>query len=469
LEENKPLSLTAFELFIENEQKYISYLIKENSQDCIDFDSKFFLNKKLKIILECLQDLILDDIKIDIDILFDKVKQATKEIQLSDIKLIVDSYSDFENIAIVKKRIKESYLKQVGTKGILENVLRQTTVSGDLDIDQLKTYNSNLLDIIVEIENDDDNLLTFEEIIDRDYEKTLDNRDKGLKKRTLGLRCLDKHIKYPGEPGDILTIVGRKGEGKTSIGINIFNALINLGIPVVYFCLDMGHTTVMDRVLCLRGRMSNVDLLQENRDESLNKKIDTELQKLKKIKNFLLYPQAAVSLKELDSYFLNARKKFIKRGALDKDDKYFVCIFDTIENVEEFSNAKSSYDIKSGINKLSYLLGKHGIFAINFNQLNENQIRAKKPKTLEDVEHIKFTKEDIEGGASFASKSRVVIISTKQKSMKLSFFPEEKELIDLEDDFILLTIDKQNDGEVGRIKPKLLFDHHTFTLYEYNK
>jgi hypothetical protein len=38
-----------------------------------------------------------------------------------------------------------------------------------------------------------------------------------------------------------------------------------------------------------------------------------------------------------------------------------------------------------------------------------------------------------------------------------SFFPEEIELIDLEEDIMYLSIDKQNDGDIGRIPP-LIFD-----------
>ena len=150
----------------------------------------------------------------------------------------------------------------------------------------------------------------------------------------------------------------------------------------------------------------------------------------------------------------------------NNDDEYFVCVFDTIDMVEDFSGA-DPYKIKASINKQSTILKKYGIFAINLNQLNESQIRTKKPRRFEDVDFIKFSKEDIEGGASYASRSRVVIIGTRPKEMKQSFFPEEIELLELEEDILKLVIDKQNYVRTGMIYPKLLFDHHTFRLYEY--
>ena len=923
--EKTPLSLTPFEIFIENEQKYISYLIKVDSQDCIDFDDKFFINKKLKIIFQCIQDLTLENIKIDIDILFDKVKQNINEIQLSDIKLIVESYSDFDNIGIVKKRIKENYLKQVSTKGILENVLRQTTVSGDLDIEKLKTYNSNLSDIIFDVENESSKLLSFEDVIEKEgYRKLLENRNLGIGRRTLGFRCIDNMLTYPGEPGDITTIALYKGFGKclekntllltengfkyigdfsknikgftddvneklkvanrdmilpekfyeedtsktikikikhgleiegtpehpvlifneeceyeyknledikigdyvcifnntnvfpkknkkieftyekkqpnvkdvlipkyvslnlsrllgyfvangtfsnnsifvstlnekikkditdilagfeltkgkvssnkgvrisssifvsflkyligkkssdkftarykcvpefilqgtkeiqlefikalfdcgswasdsileyytaskqlckeiqlmllnmgifsfvgekylekyehtyyslivtgedfdrykefinyksnkydfkkvnikrntnikiipylkdkifknlmdlrnrlkvsqagicysedfykkrfklynavlksktitknftyynlnavydilkaekgyhacpeikesinlienvlktdylyfpviektevnenktvydfvipehhnfysngiishnSTLLLNIANSLINSGIPFVYFCLDMGYMTIMDRLMCLRGRMSNTELLQQDKDDALKDRIEKELQRLIKIKNFNIYPEGSLSLDDFEAYIPIVQKKFRQNGSFKNGDEYFVCGFDTIDMVDDFSGY-DTIGIKAGINKQSSILKKYGIHAINLNQINENQLRAKKPKTIEDVENIKFTREDIEGSASFASRSRVVIMGNRVTELKRLLFPEEEDLISLEDDLMQLTIVKQNDGKVGRIKPKLLFDHHTFSLYEFNK
>jgi len=463
-ESDKPLQLKPFELFIESEQKYIAYLFKVDSQDCIDFDDKFFLNSDLKIIFKSIKQLSLDSIKIEIDILFDRIKQITQNIKIEDIKLIIDSYNDFENIEIVKKRIKENYLKQNSTKQILEKILSQTTNSGDLDFNKLKNFQNDLSDIILEVENDNYDLLTFEQIIETKYKQLLQNRNEGIGKRTLGLSYLDKYITYPAEPGDITTIAMRKGEGKTLTALNIVNALINIDIPVVYFCLDMGYVTVMDRLVCIRGALSNNELLQENKNDSLIKKIESELHRLLKIKNFIIYPEGTISLKDFEAYILKIKKIFRQNGTFKNDDEYFICVFDTIDMVEDFSGA-DPYKIKEHINRLSTILKKHGLHAINLNQINENQIRSKKPKKIEDVDKIFFTKEDIEGGSSFSSRSRVVIMGSRPKAMKRSFFPEEMELLDLEEDIMKLYIDKQNDGSPGKIYPELIFDPHTFRLY----
>jgi hypothetical protein len=155
------------------------------------------------------------NVKIDIDILYDTVKQSTQDIERNDIKLIIDNYNDFDNISIVKKRIQENYLKQFSTKQILEKILLQTTGSGDLDFNKIKNFQTELSDVVLEIENDNHDLLTLEQIIETKYRSLLANRNDGIGKRTLGLPYLDKAITYPAEPGDITTIALSKGFGKT--------------------------------------------------------------------------------------------------------------------------------------------------------------------------------------------------------------------------------------------------------------
>lgn len=457
-------SLKAWELYVENEQKYISYLItQDNRIDCLDFDSKFFLNSELRTIFESIKQLCTDKATFEIDILFDYIKQKTNMISKETLILIRDSYTDFSNIEIVKTRIKESYLKQTTTKDLLGNILSQTTNSGDLDLKKIKDFQNNLTDTLLEIEGDENSLLTFEQVINTKYRKLLEDRDQGVGKRTLGLWYLDKAITYAGESGDILTIAMRKGSGKTTLLLNICNALINRDIPVVYFCLDMGYITVMDRFICMVEGMSNVELLQQDKEEHIKARIEGGLKKFEKIKNFILYPEGTISLKDFEAYIPRIKKMFRQNGSFKNDDDYFVCIFDTIDMVEDFSGV-DPYGIKKGINKLSTILKKHNIFCINSNQLNESQIRAKKPSKIESVDNIRFTKEDIEGGASYASRSRVVIIGTRPKEIKTSFFPEETELLELEEDILKLHLDKQNDGRTGMIYPNLIFDIHTFRL-----
>lgn len=460
MEQNKS-NLKPLELHIENEQKYISYLLNKNASDVLSISISHFLNKKLNLVVKSIKTIVQNGHKLELDILLDEIKKVDQSFTMNNLQIIKDYFTDFDNIEIVKKRLKENYLKQIETKQIIEQVLVKTTSSGDIDLKEIKKLHNNLGNVLNEIENDDENLLFFSDIIPK-YKEILNKRDRG-EKRTLGVYWLDKYITYPAEPGDMMSIALRKGEGKTTVGLNLMNVQLNHNIPVVYFCFDMGWITILDRWLCLREGFVQGELLQENKTRDQEKRIQKALQSLETIPNFIFYPAANMGLDELDSYLHKAKKLFRDKNVLKENENYCILYFDTLDMLDDFSGV-DAYGIKYGVNKLHTILRKHECFAINLLQLNENILRSKKPKELEDVKKIKFTKEDIEGGASYASRSRVVLIGNRPKALMKSFFPEESELIELEEDLMYLNIDKQNDGNTGRLIPPLIFDTTTYRI-----
>jgi len=256
----------------------------------------------------------------------------------------------------------------------------------------------------------------------------------------------------------------------TILALNITNSLVNQGIPVLYFSFDMGYVTIMDRFLCIREGFVQKDLLNQDKTREQNADIRKALKEFEDIKNFIVYPEGEISLDDFAIYVKKVKKVFRDAGVFKKKhdsdelDEYFICVFDTIDMITDFSGADPS-GIKQSINKLHSILRREGLFSINLAQLNENQMRAKKPTDLESVRKIKFTKEDIEGGASYASRSRVVIIGVRPKEMMKSFFPDQEELIALEEDVLILDIDKQNDGNIGRIKPFFVLNTNNYKLY----
>ncbi len=453
-------SLKPLELHIEIEQKIISFLLKKNPQESLSIEEKYFLNKDLKLIFNCIKNLVQQGLKIELDLVFDEIKKTNQNFTYQDLKIINDFFEDFDNLEEIKTRLKNNYLKQVSIKSKIEKLLIKGNESDDLSIKDIEKLNTELSEALLTLQNDEKNLLFFSDMIPN-YKEILDKRDKGFK-RTLGVHWLDKYITYIAEPGDMMSIAMRKGSGKTVTGLNLANAQINSGIPVIYFCFDMGWVTIMDRWLCLREGFIQGELLKDSRSRSEEGRINKALNSLNSIDNFIFYPAASMSLTELDSYLYKAKNEFRKRGVLKEEDEYCILYFDTLDMMDEFSGT-NAYDIKFGINKFHSLLRKHKCFAINLLQLNENIVRAKKPKDLEATKKLRFTKEDIEGGASYASRSRVVIIGVRPKEMMKSFFPDEIELIDLEEDILYLYIDKQNDGDTCRIPP-LIFDTTTYRI-----
>ena len=136
--------------------------------------------------------------------------------------------------------------------------------------------------------------------------------------------------------------------------------------------------------------------------------------------------------------------------------------------IEDFSNAKGSYEIKCACNHLHRLARKHKCHIVYLAQANENKFRSGKTFTTpESCESYRTQVEDVEGGASYAARSRVVMSINRPNVLKRRFLHERIEEWELEDDIMYITIVKQNDGKLGECM--FVFPDDSFRLIPYKK
>ena len=70
-------------------QKYISYLLNGNEFDSLGYEATYFLNKDLKTIFKKIKHLTVEKINLDLDILYDLIKQVEKtELTRFDLETI---------------------------------------------------------------------------------------------------------------------------------------------------------------------------------------------------------------------------------------------------------------------------------------------------------------------------------------------------------------------------------------------
>lgn len=214
---DNPLSVK--NTYIENQQKYIAYLIWENPQDCLSFDDKYFLNHRLSTIFISIKDLVKKNIVLEVDVILDECKRHDSTIDYNEIKLIIDSFTDFENIEYVKNRLKEEYIKQKNIKSLLEDVFVQLDSNGDIQLDKVGEFQKKLSESLLEL-NGQTKLKNFPEIA-KQYRLTLHERKNPTKIRSIGFPILDKLTKYPGAEGTMSSLVALKGHGKCTSGDTI--------------------------------------------------------------------------------------------------------------------------------------------------------------------------------------------------------------------------------------------------------
>ena len=471
--ENKPLQVK--DHFIENSQKFITYLWKKDATDCVLIKPEYILNTRLRKIYTAISNLTEQNIPIEIDILLDECRRSDSTIEYNELKLLYDSFDDFTNIETVVKRLHQDYLKQKNLKTITGDLFVNLDSNNDLDLNKTKKLLDDLQLTILELEGNENDLLSFDNIF-TDYKQKLLERWEGKEKRSIGIPELDKHLTYAGEPGSMMSIVAQSGAGKTTVLLNSLIHNLHRNICCIYFSLDMGTVPICDRYICIKGKISNKDLFSDHVTREQKGKILRYANEYAELKNYIHYPEdKSLTLDKLDTFLYKAKQKFKRLGVLP-DDGYMIIYIDTLDLVDDFAGMDPN-KMEISINKLHFILRKHKVFALNALQLGENKLRGA-TMTPEKVDTIHFSVEDIFGSSAFKKRNRAIIVAQRNSAMKKVLFPThaDREMWDLEEDIMKLSIVKQNDGplatvnfifdsETYRIRPKLKEENYTTNTY----
>ncbi len=307
------MTTTPLELNLDNEQKYISYLLNENNKDAYNVENKYFLNSQLKIIHNIILTQTQNNKINDIDTIYDIAKQKIVGFDKKVLIILKDSFKDFSNIEYVKERIKEHYYKEKCSKGTIQKVLEDTSANGEIKVENLQEWHEEL-GLNIQSISKKSSFLEANKVTSY-YNKTLERRENLSHKRSMGDPLIDKYITYAGESGDIMSIAMPSGGGKTTLTLNLINYLINSGVCVVYFSLDMGLQSIIDRLICIRMGLSQKDISNPDKSDNLNRQIQKGLRTLKNLldKNFKIYTDSSLSLHEFD-IGISHSKAFFKQN-----------------------------------------------------------------------------------------------------------------------------------------------------------
>ena len=461
-------ALDIVDVNIEITQRYLSYIMKENNDEINFFEEGHILNTNLKNLFNGMKLAYEKEKNLSVDIIFDYCKQSGFPINKEDIKTIKDSFDEYD-ITYLRRQIEQQHVRQVSNKQAIEDLLTNLTSANDIDIDKLKHFNDTIGRNLAKLESYGD--ISFGSNIRRyreDYKKRMAGK---IKKRSMGDPLIDKFLPYAGEPGDMISIAMRTGTGKTTLALSLSNYLTNpfsCGSPVIYFSLDMGERTMINRILSTREGVTLPDLLMEDKPPEIERKIASAMRRYENDKHFILFHEPSVSLKEMDEFIYKAKSQFRENGVLD-DDEYCVIIIDTLDAVDEFGGA-DAYGSLEATNGLHSLIRKHKCFGINLLQINESQIRGRKNITPEDVESLKARKENIWGSSAFSKRSRTILIGERLKHLKMELFPDHEDFEmwrDMEEDILTISGVKNNDGQLFSVD--YIFDTNFYRILPMKK
>lgn len=298
---------------------------------------------------------------------------------------------------------------------------------------------------------------TLEEML-HSYKGEMEQRKSG-KLYEVGDLFLDTALTRKFAPGQVITIAGTTGMGKSGFALNLINGLINLDVPCLYFSLEMDEYATTDRLLAMRTGIPIDQWYQSRNISALMKKVEAQEKELAN-KRFGFIDDPNMTLGQIQS--------LIRTFKMSHRCDYVIVFIDLITQVSDFTNLKVggtlANTIEIGINKESALAKTENCCLVNIVQLNRETDSAK-ISSVEEIESYRPSLTQIKNSNAIGERSRTVLSVFRPKSYAEKLFPND-EAVDYMEDIMEVQVIKQNQGSVGRIG-KYLFEGETVSMKPY--
>jgi replicative DNA helicase len=353
-----------------------------------------------------------------------------------------------------KEKAKEDLTRELLTS-ITEII--SSKEEGELDIELLNETMLKVSNRIAILSGKSDELRTMRGMLDA-YALVLEDRAENGGSRTTGCSQLDKYYVTGFSAGEITTIFGSTGVGKSTYARYLINRLVNMEIPVLDCSLEMSETAVMDRWMAARTRTSlhefyDTGTSQESRDR-VDHLFKQERSKLSQKLKYAFIEDGSISLPRL--------RELIEKAKVQLSSKYIVVVVDLLTMVKEFSGGEST-DYEGAMNSLNDIVKSTGVHLVAVVQALQKQLEANPPRKYKDIEKLRPHLASIKNSSVIAERSRCVLGAFRSKYYATRFFPNDP-VVDQLDDLLEIQILKQSQGAVGHIL-NYLYDAECFRVY----
>ena len=433
----------------ENERRVVSYLMKHQGKTAV-LTRNYFLAHQYKKTFVSLRKFHLQGYIFNIQDFTKMLQEELPEITEEKVQSLYNAFPQEDpNIGLCIEKLKKDYQRHQVIHKVLPKVLKKAH-DPNAPIEEVWVAALDILRIPSEEEGK--RLLNAEEL-SRGHQEIIKQRESGIKTHSIGFPELDEKITRPAAAEEMTFVLGLMGSGKTAWLINTENNLINKGICVASFNLDMPEESRMDRLISIRGDIP-IKSLQAKRDDvspSLALHRDHILREISILPNYMYFSGTSLSLDELDAQIYQAKESFLEKGSLPEDG-YMVVSIDTVSLIDDFGD-EGRETITKAVKKLSQIIKHHRVHLIGLIQANENKIRTGKMfKTASELDNYHLGLEDIYGGSAYAKHGRVVLSINRPLFLKERFFPQKDHKFAYGGrDPLNIHIIKQNDGPLGLV------------------
>lgn len=425
------------------------------------FDKTYFVSSVANEILYTLKKLYENNIELTIHNVVTYGNMRHPDITKENLEVLRTQGYNLDEFEFYFKNLKINYSKVQIEDKILKDTILQVSSKGELNVEKLQELSDSIQEHLDIIKGKESVLQSIEKIGLR-YRGTLIDRKLGKYNFSTGDSLLDEHLTQGFAPGQITTIYGASGVGKSAFALNLFSKQINKQIPTMIISLEMDEITTMDRLISLRKKLP-AKMLQFKSDESLNnsehifKVFEEGLDELKRYDKFFLVDDPTLRVNDLES--------LCKIAMNEMGVSYMVCIIDLLTMLSDFGEQtiemERSMNILSGIAKT---LGIHFVFLVQANRGVDNvnvqtieQLDRLRPKSLHGIKNT----------AAIGERSRTVLSVFRKKHYARELFSEDPQL-EFMDDVMEVTIIKQSSGLAGKVL-KYLYEPEIFRIFPYKE
>jgi replicative DNA helicase len=425
-----------------NEKKCLNYILC-HADSILELTKNFFLTEEGFDLYESCIELFKKNIPFtDENVLITGNRRNTKidEELLQEIRKTPIEDDSWEHH---KSVLKEDYAKDRIEQVLLKDAIHGVSIKGRLDIRKMQTLIDDLQTSLSIAVGNDTTLRTLNDMFTA-YEHTLARRIAGQEFFTTGCSFLDRIIVVGFAPGEITTIFGSTGVGKTTYKLYLVNRLINRNIPCFDINLEMSETANMDRFMAMRLRMPLRDFLprspSEREESNVLDMVRIERQKLQSSKMYVSLDDPDLDSRKLEKLVEQARKR------LHSD--YLVVFIDLATMMREFSG-EDPKGYERGMDNLSRMAKKFHIHFVLLVQANQKSLEAHRPATLNGLSVFRPSLANIKNSGGIAERSRTVLSVFREKYYAVRFFPDDEDVANL-DDIVEIQVLKQSNGNVGK-------------------
>lgn len=425
------------------------------------FDKDYFVSSIATEIKNTIKTLYENDIEVSIHNVVTYGNSKHVDITKENLEFLRTQEYNIADFDFYFENLRKSYSKVQIEDKILKDTILQVSSKGELNVEKLQDL-SNSLQEHLDIIRGKESILQPIDTIGTRYRGVLIDRKLGKYNFSTGDSLLDKYLTVGFAPGQITTIYGSSGVGKSAFALNLFSKQINKQIPTMMISLEMDDVTTMDRLIANRKKLPAY-LLQFKSEESKDSSefvfqtFEDGINELSKYKKFFLVDDPSLRVSDVE---------FICRQAMNKmNTNYMICTIDLLTMLSDFGEQpiemERSMNILSGVAKR---LGIHFIFIVQANRSVDNtsiqtieQLDRLRPKSLHGIKNT----------ASIGERSRTVLSVFRKKHYAQELFQDDPQ-IEFMDDLLEVTIIKQSSGLSGKIL-KYLYQPEIYRMFPYEE